>query len=236
MKALILNSGVGNRMGKLTGHAPKCMVQIAPGQTILSRQLALLWQAGMKEFVITTGPFAVMLETHAREVLPQASFVFVNNPQYSTTNYIHSIWLAQEFLQDDILLLHGDLVFDQALPAQLLAQADSVMTVSTTQPLPQKDFKAVLAAERIQAVGIDFFEQALAAQPFYSLKQADWLVWLEEIIRFCQRGERSCYAENAFNQVSDRCRILPFDVRDRLCGEVDTPKDLQTVTALLQCQ
>ena len=42
MKALILNSGMGSRMGDLTRKYPKCMSELLPNETIVSRQLRLL--------------------------------------------------------------------------------------------------------------------------------------------------------------------------------------------------
>lgn len=56
MKALILNSGLGKRMGKYTEHNPKCMVPLEGGTTIVARQMALLQKCGVKEVVMTTGP------------------------------------------------------------------------------------------------------------------------------------------------------------------------------------
>ena len=35
--------------------------------------------------------------------------------------------------------------------------------------------------------------------------------------------------ENAFNEVSDKCLIYPFDVKDKLCNEIDNPEDLENV-------
>ena len=55
MKALILNSGLGSRMGVLTSEHPKCMTEISSKETILSRQLQLLVDAGITEVVMTTG-------------------------------------------------------------------------------------------------------------------------------------------------------------------------------------
>ena len=52
MKALILNSGMGSRMGVLTSEHPKCMTEISPRETILSRQLTQLCEAGVKQVVI----------------------------------------------------------------------------------------------------------------------------------------------------------------------------------------
>jgi len=42
MKALILNSGLGSRMGEITKTHPKCMTEILEEETIVSRQLKLL--------------------------------------------------------------------------------------------------------------------------------------------------------------------------------------------------
>ena len=55
MKALILNSGMGFRMGVLTSEQPKCMTEVSGKDTILSRQLRLIEEAGIKEVIITTG-------------------------------------------------------------------------------------------------------------------------------------------------------------------------------------
>ena len=78
-------------------------------------------------------------------------------------------------------------------------------------------------------MGIEFFEQALAAQPLYKLNKADWMIWLERISDFCEKGNRSVYAENAFNEVSTRMNIMPLDVKGRVCGEIDTEEDLHTM-------
>ena len=48
MKALILNSGMGTRMAPLTDRQPKCLTELSPGETILSRQLRQLAEAGDK--------------------------------------------------------------------------------------------------------------------------------------------------------------------------------------------
>ncbi|MGI6004417.1 MAG: NTP transferase domain-containing protein [Christensenellales bacterium] len=227
MKALIMNSGIGKRMGEFTADKNKCMAPLADGVTILSSQLDRLSKAGVMDVLITTGPFAQDLQRYALEKYPRMNFRFVHNPLYSETNYIYSIYLAGAFLKDDdILMLHGDLVFENSVLDDSLQSGYSTMVVDSTLPLPQKDFKAVITDGRITRVGVDVFENALAAQPLYKLKKNDWLPWLEEIARFCQAGNRGVYAENAFNQRSDEIAIYPLDVRGRLCGEVDSMQDL----------
>ena len=141
---------------------------------------------------------------------------------------------AREHLRgEDVLLLHGDLVCEAGVLAASLASEDSSMTVSSTLPLPEKDFKAVIRDGRITAVGIEFFDDALAAQPLYKLMAKDWDVWLDNIIAFCESDRRKCYAEVALNEVTDACLIRPLDFADALCAEVDTPDDLAVVSAWL---
>ena len=231
MKALILNSGMGTRMGSLTKEHPKCMTDIAPGETILSAQLKSIAAAGIRDVVITTGYFNDVLSDYCASLKLPLNVEYVYNPLFDKTNYIYSIYCAREALRDqDIVLLHGDLVVEEKVFDAAVRSDSSCMTVSTTLPLPQKDFKAVIRDGKIVAVGIDFFENALAAQPLYHLKKADWNVWLDEICRFSENGTTSCYAENALNAVSDKMNLLPLDVKDALCSEIDNVDDLQVVS------
>lgn len=219
-------------MGSITDTHPKCMTEISSDNTILSRQLKKLVAFGINQVVMTTGYYNSILEEYCSGLHLPIRFTFVNNPVYDKTNYIYSIYCAKDLLKDDdVILMHGDLVFEPLVLEAILKSDVSCMAVSSTLPLPEKDFKAVIKDGRIEKVGIEFFDNAMAAQPLYKLLKEDWLVWLEAIERFCENDDRKCYAENAFNQVSDRCRIYPVDVRDMLCAEIDTPQDLETVSA-----
>ncbi|MBR5459892.1 MAG: adenylyltransferase/cytidyltransferase family protein [Clostridia bacterium] len=232
MKALILNSGLGRRMGVLTSEHPKCMTEVSSKDTILSRQLKMIKEAGIRDVVMTTGLFDDVLVNYCRSLDLGLNYEFVKNPIYDRTNYIYSMYCARESLVgDDILLMHGDLVFENTVLDAVLESSDSCMTVSTTLPLPEKDFKAVLADGHIACVGIEFFNSAVAAQPLYKILEKDFRIWLDKIVEYCENGQVKCYAENAFNEVSNACRILPLDVKNALCNEIDTPEDLAVITA-----
>ena len=234
MKALILNSGLGHRMGVLTSEHPKCMTEISPQDTILSRQLKLLANAGIKEIVMTTGYFDDVLVNYCKSLNLPLQYHFVRNPIYDKTNYIYSIYCAREYLtNEDIILLHGDLVFEASVLDDMIAAEKSCMKVSSTIALPEKDFKAVVYDGRVKKVGVEFFDNAMEAQALYKLNAADWQIWLDKICEFCENDNRKCYAEVAFNQISDNCAIYAFDAKERLCTEIDTPEDLAVVKSKL---
>lgn len=233
MKALILNSGTGSRMGELTKKAPKCMVSLTPELTILDLQLQNLISCGIREVLITTGPFEDILKKHLQKRNSELDITFVHNPEYQVTNYIYSIALASDFLMDsDILLIHGDLVFEKELLAAILRQSCSCAAVDFRAPLPEKDFKAVIENGKIKKIGVEFFEQAVAAQPLYHFLQKDWLCWLKQIRAFCRQNNRKVYAENALNEISDQIDLYPFDIHQWICMEVDNPEDLNKVQEL----
>ena len=235
MKALILNSGLGHRMGVLTSEHPKCMTEISSKDTILSRQLRLLAENDIREVVMTTGYFDEVLIDYCNSLELPISFTFVKNPDYDKTNYIYSTYCARNYIKDEeIILMHGDLVFENSVLEKVLDSKTSCMTVSSTLPLPEKDFKAVVKDGKVEKVGVEFFDDAMEAQALYKLTKEDWAIWLGKIEEFCENGNRNCYAEKALNEVSFAMSIRALDVRDELCAEIDNPEDLEVVKAKIR--
>ena len=237
MKAVILNSGLGTRMGELTKEHPKCMTEIAPGETIVSRQLRLLSETGIREVVMTTGVFGKTLQEYCDGLGLPVRITYVLNPLCRETNYIYSIYCARELLEDDLILMHGDLVFGEDVLRELLAYPGSCMAVSSVLTLPEKEFKAVIDGSAsgglIRKVGIEIFDHAAAAQPLYRLRKEDWMLWLGKIREYCEAGNTKVYAENALNELDGAAGIRALDVGEKLCAEIDNPEDLERVTRLL---
>lgn len=236
MKVLILNSGMGSRMGNETRFHPKCMTDITEHETILSRQLRLLAAAGLKDIFITTGYMADVLESYCHSLDLPVNYHFIFNKDYSCTNYIYSIYCAGKYLlDDDLLLLHGDLVFEDSVLKDILDYEYSCMKISSTLPLPPKDFKAVMTGDTVSKIGVEFNgNDAVEAQAFYKLRQKEWMIWLDKICEFCETGKTQCYAETAFNEISEKCRIYGYDVNNRLCSEIDNLEDLEKIKRYLQ--
>ncbi len=237
MIALLPNSGRGTRMGDATREHPKCMTPLDDRDTIISWQVRLLEEAGVRDAVVTTGPFAQLLEDYLTGLRARMRFHFVHNPRYAQTNYIYSMHLARELLHDDVISLHGDLVLTGEVMAELAAAPHSVVTVDSALPLPEKDFKAELCQGRVRAIGVDRFGPGcVASQPAYKFLRRDMDAWMGEIARFVDRGEDRCYAENAFNAMWEAIPLYPLELAGRLCREIDTPEDAREVRELFRRQ
>lgn len=130
--------------------------------------------------------------------------------------------------------MYGDIVFEAEVLDKLVASPVSCMAVSSTLPLPEKDFKAVVKDGMVLKVGIEFFDDAMEAQALYLLKRNDWKLWLDRIVEFCESGKTKVYAENALNELNGKANIHALDVRDLLCQEIDNPEDLANVSGRLK--
>jgi len=235
MKALILNSGRGERLRPLTKLIPKALVKIGK-KPILGYQLSSLIKYDIKNVIITTGPFENKLKKYVERNYPCIRVTYVSNPKYRTTNYIYSLWLSKKFIDDDIILLHGDLFFDEKLLKKLIeGKGSNFVLVNRKAVPPEKDFKAVIENGRITKIGIDFTgRDALFLAPLYKFSQKDFLYWLNEMEKFIEKGCLNIYAETVFNNISDKIMLYPVYFNDEVCLEIDTLADLEMANDLIK--
>jgi phosphoenolpyruvate phosphomutase / 2-hydroxyethylphosphonate cytidylyltransferase len=228
VKAVILNSGVGSRMGELTVDKPKCLVEFNDGETILSRQLQQLIEHDIDDILITIGPYGDIIPNYVEERFPGIDIEWVRNEKYDTTNYIYSMYLADKHLRDDILLLHGDLVFDSKVLKDVNDSTNqNLVVIDSTMALPEKDFKCLLNDGYIREISIDISEQdnAYFLLPMYKLSKHFMNKWMDEIQVFIAEDNTKVYAENAFNRISESVKLVGYDKKGAFCMEVDTEAD-----------
>ncbi len=230
MKVLILNSGTGSRMGKLTENCPKCLLEINCGETVLSRQLKAVERSGIKDVIITTGKYTDAIKEQCG-LFSALNIILVENPLYDLTNYIYSIYLARQYLDDDIVLIHGDLVFDRQLFDYVLEKkTTSLCLVNKDIELPEKDFKGRIKNDTVKEISVDIFDDdCYALFPFYKLSRQCMRLWLEEITAFVEREETKVYAENALNNIAENLNIKAVNLNGHYISEIDTPNDYNRV-------
>lgn len=229
MQAVILNSGTGTRMGNLTKEKPKCMIEIKADETIISRQLQLLSEHGIDKIVITTGPFEKKLIEYCSKVT-ETELVFVHNDKFRDTNYIYSLYLAQDKIEENFLLLHGDLVFERSILEKVLSFEESGVLVNFGSTLPEKDFKARVEMNFVKEIGISIFDSnCYFCLPFYKIREKLKNEWFKQINNFIISGKTNVYAENALNNILKYDLLKPITFEKELCAEIDDSEDLKNI-------
>jgi len=232
MKAVILNSGVGKRLRPLTRYNPKALIKIG-SKTLLGYQIDSLISCNIKDIIMTTGPFENKIKKYMKTKYPTVNVVYVWNPKYRTTNYIYSMWLTKKLVDDDIILIHGDLFFEKRLLERLVEEkCANCVPVNKNIKAPEKDFKAVIENNRVIKIGVEFSgRNAFFSAPLYKFSKSDFSLWLNEIEKFVKDGKWRIYAETAFNEISNKILLCPLYFTEEYCLEIDTEKDLETANA-----
>ena len=112
VKAIIVAAGIGSRLGELTKEFPKSLIDIN-GKSILERQISLFKKFGIDNIVIIRGPH--------REKFSFNDVKYVNDDDYENHNLLGSLMVAEDELNEDVIISYGDIVFDEIILEQILA-------------------------------------------------------------------------------------------------------------------
>lgn len=119
MKALILAAGFGKRLRPLTNSIPKPMVEVK-GVPLLINALNNLVDCGISDIGIVVGHMADYIREKVGSEYRGARITYFENARYLETNNVVSLYVAKEFMDDDVLLLEADLFYRKNLIEKLL--------------------------------------------------------------------------------------------------------------------
>ncbi len=235
MKVILLNAGIGKRLGELTKSKPKCLVKITDNNTILDYQLKNFLKCNLKNIIMLTGPFEDQIRTHVELNYPSLNVQYVQNPIYDKTNYIYTLYLVRNVINEDVILVHGDLIFSDVIIRDLTNfKEKNCVLVNKEIPPPKKDFKALIIDERVVKIGVDVSGPNSAfLAPLYKLTDQFFRSWLDQINAFVNANKVNCYAEDALNEILNQLNLKPFYINDLSCKEIDDLEDLNIIKKIL---
>ena len=122
MTYIFLAAGKGTRLKPLTLHYPKSLYRLDADTTVLDRAIRMIRKYDPDaEIVIVTGFMSDLVASRA-----DRDTVVLKNPFYAVTNSIASLWFAREYLlRDDIVVINGDIVLDEALTRDVICRPAS---------------------------------------------------------------------------------------------------------------
>ena len=123
MRAIILAAGFGQRLRPLTDDKPKAMVELR-GRPIVQRQLDMFKSAGISSIIIVGG--------HGFNALQDTGCTLVKNNKYSKTNMVYSLLSARKYLDGDVVVSYGDILYEPFILEKLMqSNHDIAVTVDT---------------------------------------------------------------------------------------------------------
>jgi choline kinase len=205
---------------------PKALAEIAPGLSLLGNQVRVLAQLlGRHRICVIVGYEAMQV------VATHPDLMYVHNPRYAVTNTAKSLLCALPKFDDDVMWINGDVYFE-APAARLLIEthADSSRTLVDHSKTGDEEIKYSLfpdgsidqiskSVARPAALGESLGLQIVTRHDRPRLERA-----LEDV------GDRDYFEKALELCTQDRSiRLMPVDVGQQFCKEVDFPEDLEAV-------
>lgn len=103
MKAIILNAGK-DTFESFNDTKPKCLVEIE-GNSLLEVQINILYKCGVSDVAVVRG--------YKKEKINIPGIKYYDNDDYEDTNVLHSLFCARSEMNDEVLILYGDILFDE---------------------------------------------------------------------------------------------------------------------------
>ena len=122
MRAVVLAASQGD-LGPSVPGRPKCLADVR-GRSVLRRLLDSFAAAGVRQSVVVRG--------YAKEAVTPAGAELVDNDRFAETGEAWSLATADAYLEGDLLVSYGDILFrDYILRGLLTAEGDIAIAVDT---------------------------------------------------------------------------------------------------------
>ena len=150
MQAIILAAGTGSRLNKEKNALPKGMVEIG-GKPLLEYSLEALSRHGLTEVIIAIGFEHQKIKNRFGSRQGDLKIEYVLNEKYAESGSMYSFALVQDFIEDEIILLESDLIYEPRAIDDLL-NADHKNCILVTAPSGSGDEVYIYTNEKQEVI------------------------------------------------------------------------------------
>ncbi len=130
MKSIILLAGAGKRLRGTTEN-PKCLLGIG-GMTLLERYLSALGEMNISDVALVVGYKKEMIIKLVKDINSHHNLKFIENPDFQKGSIL-SLYRASDELEEDTLLMDGDVYFEAEVLARLVnSEKENLIAIDTT--------------------------------------------------------------------------------------------------------
>jgi len=222
MKAIIMAAGIGKRLHALNINKPKCLITIG-SKTLIRRSVDLLVSKGISDITVIVGYKSDLIRNELNN-----DVAYYENPDFQTNNSIKSLWYAKDLLEDDVLLLNGDLYYEQGILDYAINQTNPVVMLADSTRIDNADYRFGFSGNQINRYGKHLTNHETDGE-YVGIVRIDkcfikkFKQTLEEMIT---SGKSNIWWEDVlYSFIKKQIPIHYFDVAGTFWSEVDTLQD-----------
>ena len=223
MKAVILAAGIGSRLGL---SVPKALAKLTNDETILDYQVKKLSKFFPNEniYVVVGYKKEQIMKSH-----PELNYVY--NEAYAETNTGKSLLEALSKIDDDVLWLNGDVVFDERIIPRLIKTGISCVLVDNKKCGPEEIKYNTDSEGYIKSISKQVSPAEGEALGINLVKRGELAILRKHLASIAMKD----YFEKAIESMIklENVKLLPVSTDGLFCMEVDFPEDLCCVREYL---
>ena len=222
MKAIIMAAGVGKRLLGLNMNKPKCLLT-AGSETLIRRSVNLLVNKGISDITVIVGYEADLIRNELKN-----DVAYFENPHFLTTNSIMSLWYAKDLLEDNVLLLNGDLYYEHGILDYAINQTNPVVMLADSTRIDNADYRFGFIGNQINRFGKHLTNQETDGEyvGIVRIDQCFIKTFKQTLEKMITAGKSNIWWEDVlYSFIAKQIPIHYFDVAGTFWSEVDTLQD-----------
>mgnify|MGYP001231508524 CR=1 FL=1 len=222
MKAIIMAAGVGKRLQALNINKPKCLITVG-STTLIRRSVNLLVNKGISDITVIVGYKADLIRNELKN-----DVAYFENPHFLTTNSIMSLWYAKDLLEDNVLLLNGDIYYEHGILDYAINQTNPVVMLADSTRIDNADYRFGFIGNQINRFGKHLTNQETDGEyvGIVRIDQCFIKTFKQALEEMITSGKSNIWWEDVlYSFIEKRIPIHYFDVAGTFWSEVDTLQD-----------
>lgn len=230
-------AGQGKRLLPLTKKNPKILIKVGD-KTIIEHMLDRLVACEVKDVILVLGFNGNEVKNKINGRYKNLNIKYIFNRMYHRTNNIYSLWLTNEEIDDELILINGDDLFSSQLLKKLIDShhSDAALIDDSNLELPEEAMKVTITDGLIKDVSKEIPPEKAHGDAIgvYKFSIRGSKIFFEEIKKLIDKGRTNEYYLRALQQMVEYYEFYPVSTDGLFWIEIDDHQDLENAQDIMK--
>lgn len=195
--------------------------------TLIERTIKLLSKYNIEKIIIASG---YKSEFYKKLLKKYPNIKIIENKKYKTTGNMYSLYLLRKYLQEDFILLEGDLVFEETLIPLLLNSKEKNVTLIDTSVSNKEDslYVTIKNGELLNISKGKYSLEKISGE-LIGISKLKYNSYLKMLDKFTQIENKLFFYEYSFLDKNIFLDLKCISSEEKLWGEIDNQKQYEYI-------
>ena len=195
--------------------------------TLIERTIKLLSKYNIEKIIIASG---YKSEFYKKLLKKYPNIKIIENKKYKTRGNMYSLYLLRKYLQEDFILLEGDLVFEETLIPLLLNSKEKNVTLIDTSVSNKEDslYVTIKNGELLNISKGKYSLEKISGE-LIGISKLKYNSYLKMLDKFTQIENKLFFYEYSFLDKNIFPDLKCISSEEKLWGEIDNQKQYEYI-------